>query len=167
MKLCTPSEEWEAEHQAYWEEWGEEAMIPTSFDLTGYDNYHTYLQDLASKQKGEGNWVPNSNYFLVNENERIVAMINIRHELNDFLWKIGGHIGYGVRPSERRKGYATRILREALAVCQELKIEHVLVTCEASNIGSAKTIINNGGIEDEPYKDRDGKKTRRFWIRNK
>ena len=100
----------------------------------------------------------------MDETDRVLAMVDIRHSLTDYLHNVGGHIGYGVRPAERRKGYATLILAEALKKCDELGINRVLVTCNDDNIGSAKTIVKNGGIEDKSFIEEDGTVVRRFWI---
>ncbi|REB05253.1 GNAT family N-acetyltransferase [Sporosarcina sp. BI001-red] len=91
-------------------------------------------------------------------------MIDIRHGLNEYLHQVGGHIGYGIRPSERQRGYATWMLAEALKVTDSLGITSVLVTCNDDNIGSAKTIQNNGGEEDVSVTEEDGTVVRRFWI---
>ena len=96
--------------------------------------------------------------------KRVVGMIDIRHDLNEYLHQFGRHIGYGVRPSERRKGYATRMLAEALKVTDKLGIKSVLVTCNEENIGSAKTIQHNGSREDVSRTEEDGTVVRRFWI---
>ena len=83
----------------------------------------------------------------MDENNYIVGMVNIRHKLNKFLTINGyGHIGYSVRPSERRKGYATEILKQALKYCKELGIKVVHVGCYKDNIASKKTIENNNGV---------------------
>ncbi len=74
-----------------------------------------------------------------------VGAVNIRHVLNDALLRGSGHIGDGIRPSERRKGYATAMIALALEECKKLGIKKVLMTCDKNNIGSAKSIINNGG----------------------
>jgi predicted acetyltransferase len=90
-------------------------------------------------------------------------MVDIR-QANEFLRTIGGHIGYGIRPSERNKGYATLLLQEALKKCRELQIEQVLITCDEDNIGSAKVIMNNGGLEEDIFITEEGLMKRRFWI---
>ncbi|MEN2768966.1 GNAT family N-acetyltransferase [Ornithinibacillus xuwenensis] len=164
MRLERPSIAWEKEHQMYVAEWGPSRMTPSSFNLNGFDNYEGFLKELAKRESGLGNWLPSTNYFLVNEADRVLGMVDIRHELNDFLYRIGGHIGYSVRPSERRKGYATLILAKALEECRELGMDKVLVTCDEDNIGSAKVILHNGGIEDVSERDTDGTRKRRFWI---
>ena len=93
----------------------------------------------------------------------MVGAVNIRHDLNEYLLKYGGHIGDGVRPSERRKGYATKMIYLALKECKKLKIKRVLLVCDKNNIGSAKSIINNGGIlENEVIND--DKIIQRYWI---
>ncbi|MEC5425477.1 GNAT family N-acetyltransferase [Virgibacillus sp. C22-A2] len=166
MKLVRPSLELKNEHENYVKEWGPSRMVPSSFSLEGFDTYEEYLDALALRQSGHGKWLPNSSYFLMNDQQQVVAMVDIRHELNDFLYNEGGHIGYSVRPSERRKGYATRILGEALKKCKKLNITRVLVTCDGDNIGSAKTIVKNGGVEDESFQNENGELIRRFWIEN-
>jgi predicted acetyltransferase len=163
VRLVRPSIEWEKEHRAYKEEWGSSRMIPSCFSLDGFESYEAYLEDLAQREKGFGMWLPFSCYFLVND-DRVLGMLDIRHELNDFLYRIGGNIGYSVRPSERKKGYATFILAEALDKCREIDMEKILVTCDEDNFGSAKVILNNGGVEDYSETDTDGMVKRRFWI---
>lgn len=166
MRLERPSVKWKAEHERYVKEWGPARMVPSSFNLRDYDTYEAYIEAITIREAGNERWLPSSNYFLIDDNERIVAMVDIRHGLNDFLRHVGGHIGYSTRPSERRKGYATLILAEALKKCKELDINPVLVTCDEDNTVSAKTILNNGGVKDESFVDTDGTVKRRFWIDN-
>lgn len=92
-------------------------------------------------------------------------MIQIRHRLNDFLEKYGGHIGYCVAPDERRNGYGTEMLKMALKECRKLGIELVLVTCIRGNEGSRRVIMNNGGIYESTVheKNRD-LYLERYWI---
>ena len=106
--------------------------------------------DIANMRE---NKVPDLTYFYVRESDnRIVGMINIRLALNDFLRKEGGHIGYSVRPTERRKGYGTDMLAEGIKVCESIGIHEVLVSCDKVNFASAGVIKNNGGmLKDEFY----------------
>ena len=112
--------------------------------------------------------VPALTYFYVREEDnRIVGMTNIRLRLNDFLRTQGGHIGYCIRPTERRKGYATSMLGEALRVCGIMGIDKVIVTCDTVNTASAKTILNNGGVLDaEFYSDAFETEIQRYIIDN-
>ena len=90
-------------------------------------------------------------------------MVNIRHYLTEAMLLNGGHIGDGVRPSERRKGIATQMIGLALEECCELGIGRVLMVCDKENIGSAKSILNNGGVlENEIIVD--GVTEQRYWI---
>jgi predicted acetyltransferase len=104
--------------------------------------------------------------FLVGEVDgHIVGRVSIRHELNDFLAKYGGHIGYAVRPAYRRRGYATALLRHGLVVARDLGIEPALVTCDVGNDGSERTIITCGGVLENIVEMSDGTgKRARYWI---
>ena len=95
---------------------------------------------------------------------RIIGITQIRHKLNRRLTETYGHIGYGVRPSERRKGYAAQMLALALEKCRPLGIDKVLVSCDKNNIGSAKTIIKNGGVFGGEVRDADGGAILQYWI---
>lgn len=96
---------------------------------------------------------------------KVVAMISIRHYLNEYLEKYAGHIGYSTRPSERRRGYAKEQLRLSLPYCETLGLDKVLITCEPDNPGSRRTILANGGVYEstvhEPVEDID---LERYWI---
>lgn len=128
-----------------------------------YTNFEFYLEHLEVKEAKDG-LVPDSTFFCLDEErDRIVGAVNIRHYLNDYLLTYGGHIGDGIRPSERRKGYATKMISLALEECKKLGINKVLMVCDKDNIGSAKSITNNGGIlENEVVKD--GIIEQRYWI---
>ena len=110
--------------------------------------------------------VPATQLMLVRKTDnKVLGFLQIRHEFNDYLSKFGGHIGYSVRPSERRKGYAKQMLHMALPFCRELGFDKVLITCTDGNIGSEKTILANGGVYESTVYEPDGKKyMKRFWI---
>ena len=104
-------------------------------------------------------------FFVRKEDNKLVGMIQIRHYFNDYLAQFGGHIGYSIRPSERRKGYAKVMLKMALPHCKKLGLNKVLITCNDSNIGSEKTIIANGGIyESTVFEPNDNINLKRYWI---
>ncbi len=109
--------------------------------------------------------VCSSTYLAVRvDDNRIVGIIDFRHHIDHpilGLW--GGHIGYSVRPAERRKGYAKEMLKQVLQKCREHGLSKVMVTCDENNIASKKTIILNGGIFDKDVLV-DGETTKRYWI---
>lgn len=110
--------------------------------------------------------VPCLQYGLFDENDRLLGLIQIRLCLRGYLVDFGGHIGYCVRPSERRKGYAKDMLRRALGICRERGMERVLVTCLEDNAGSARTIEACGGtLEKVVFDDRNYQAyMKRYWI---
>ncbi|WP_353508684.1 GNAT family N-acetyltransferase [Intrasporangium sp.] len=95
-----------------------------------------------------GGWVPAS-YRWILDDDRLVGTITVRHRLTDVLLVVGGHIGYAVRPSARRRGVATAALRLALDLAARLGIDPALVTCEEDNVASARTIEANGGVQED------------------
>ena len=93
----------------------------------------------------------------------MVGAISIRHYLNEKLRNSGGHIGDGIRPSERRKGYATEMIALALIKCREMGIDRVMMSCNDDNIGSRKSIISNGGVLERTVQD-DDEVLEIYWI---
>lgn len=132
-----------------------------------YDNYLDWLKREKQNHLGihlNKGFVPATTYFYL-EDEKIVGTINIRHCLNDSLLKKGGHIGYSVVPSQRRKGYATKMLQEAISICRRWDIIPILVTCNKENIASRKTIEKCGGkLENEYFNEISNETILRFWI---
>ena len=128
------------------------------------EDWFAALQDNASEKTVRSGLVPASTFLGIRvQDNKIVGMIDIRRRLNDYLLEFGGNIGYSIRKSERKKGYAKEMLRLALEKCKELHLAKVLITCSKSNIASAKTIIGNGGILENEVPDGDGI-TQRYWI---
>ena len=146
-----------------WESSGEK-IIPYAIRKVDYRNFEKYIESLEVK-KSEDGFVPDSTYFALDiERNIFVGAVNIRHYLNESLLLNGGHIGDGVRPSERRKGYATEMIRLALEECKKIGIDRVLMVCYKDNIGSAKSIKNNGGILENEIIADNGKTEQRYWI---
>lgn len=132
------------------------------------DDFGAYVRKLNDASEGanlpEG-WVPYDSYWLVRNGTRIIGECRLRHKLGPHLIAEGGHIGYMIRPSERKKGYGTLILSLVLEKARERGMDRVLVTCDDDNIGSSRIIEKNGGVPDEPsISPRTGRRTLRYWI---
>lgn len=147
-------------------EWSitEERIVPYSIRKNDYRNFEKYIQDLEDEEKGLPELVPSTTLFCLDlDRDIFVGAVNIRHYLNESLLLNGGHIGDGIRPSERRKGYGTKMIALALEECKKLGTSRVLMVCDKTNIASAKSIINNGGILENEVIIR-GITEQRYWI---
>lgn len=143
-----------------------EKIIPEATNLKKGETYDDFLQRIKNSKEGKNlkpGYVAGTLYFLINNKERIVWTIDIRHELNKQLKIEGWNIAYSIRPSERKKWYATIWLKLGLKKCKELWMDKVLITCDKKNIWSSKVIIKNGGILDTEYRLRDSIE-QRYWI---
>jgi predicted acetyltransferase len=147
----------------------------TSPDVPSFLHYYEegmpftrYLELLDEHARGEHlppTHVP-STFLFAFDGSRIVGRVAIRHALNDFLLRVGGHIGYVVVPEFRRRGYATAMLRQSLEIARRrLGMARVLVTCDDDNVGSIRTIEKNGGVLENIVTGPDlDKPKRRYWI---
>lgn len=173
VKLIKLTKEYQKQLGEMIDEWRKDQIVnntdrsPWSIFKNDYHDFDNYLKHLELKTPDNGK-VPDSVFFLLDINRnRLLGAVNIRHYLNEALLKESGHIGDGIRPTERRKGYATKMIELALIECKKLGIDRVLMTCDKDNIGSAKSIINNGGVLENEVVGSSGKIIQRYWIDNK
>jgi len=166
MLLVLPTPEMKDAYLDFAREWAEnnEEITPYSARLLGR-SYEEWLADAKRREtRSINNFVTAHTYFWVDPQGMIVGALNLWHRLNDHLRRVGGHIGYGVRPSARRQGHAAAMLAAALPHARELGLTRVLVTCDQTNTGSARTILKNGGVLENEVADGD-KTMRRYWIK--
>lgn len=132
--------------------------------IDAYDEWLKLLED--DKTNPRDNRVHARTFFLIRESDnKLLGMINVRLELNDYLFNIGGHIGYSVRPTERKKGYNSYQLYKALEFCNSINLDKVLITCDKDNIGSKKTILNSFGILDNSvFCEEENIYVERYWV---
>jgi predicted acetyltransferase len=146
-----------------------EAFVPFVLEFE-HDDFGAFLRRLDDCARGIAlphGFVAHSTYWLVSERTTVVGVSNIRHSLTDSLRREGGNIGYGIRPSARRRGFGTTILQKSLNRAAQLGLTRVLVTCGKENVGSVKAIVRNGGVlESEEYLPARGEIVQRYWIRN-
>ena len=156
-QLIAYSDEFRAAGEPFWQHDREKLRD----DFAGYIRRRRDYAAGRSLPKGH---VPGTDYWLV-RGRRVLGTIRLRHRLNEALKIEGGHIGYDVRPSERRKGYATRMLGMVLDKAREMGLNRVLVTCDADNLASARVVQKNGGRPaSEGISPESGKEIQRYWI---
>lgn len=134
-------------------------------DLRDGESWADYLARLESMRCWENvpaDRVPAA-FLVVEVDGQLVGRVSVRYELNAYLARIGGHIGYGIRPASRRRGYATEVLRQSLELLRERGLDRVLVTCDDANVGSAAVIERCGGVLTH-RPEVDGVLRRHYWF---
>ena len=157
----------EAAFMAGMKEWVDENPQWYSFAWNEGVTYAEMMQILSNEAKGVNmapGRVQNSMLYGFVGGE-IVGRLSVRHVLNDYLRKRGGHIGYAVAPRFRNKGYATEMMRQGIDFCRRLVLTEIMVTCLDTNVPSRKIIENFGGrLQDTVWDDEDNEMRRRYWI---
>ena len=165
LKLIKLDEQYKPQLTDMMDEWTAtgETIIPYAIRKCDYHDFPSYLASLEVTQPADG-LVPDSTFFCLDTERSIfVGAVNIRHYLSEGLLLSGGHIGDGIRPSERGKGLGTRMIALALDKCRELGIGRVLMCCDSDNFASARTIEKNGGVLENVVVG-GGAPVKRYWI---
>jgi predicted acetyltransferase len=167
-RLIAPHAGYEPTHRSFVSEFlaNGEHVVPW-IAAEPYATFRDYVAMLeaAAQGIGIGDFVPHSTFWLVDARDEIVGISNLRHRLTDRLTQFGGHIGFGVRPSARRRGHATELLRATLAEARGRGLRRIRVTCDEGNVASAKTILRNGGVLDEQvFMPEHNRVVARYWI---
>jgi predicted acetyltransferase len=137
--------------------------------LLGYedgDSWEDWIQGQERIRAGIGlpqDWV-RAAFLAVDVDGELVGRVSIRFELNDWLARYGGHIGYGILSQYRRKGYATELLRQAVEIAHQENVDRILVICDVNNTGSASVIERCGGVLEGLAISEEGTGIRRYWI---
>jgi predicted acetyltransferase len=140
--------------------------FPFGFDFDDTTVWATYVETRDRHRRGldvAPEWVP-ATYLVADVDGTIVGRASIRHALNDFLAREGGHIGYCVLPPHRGRGYATEILRQSLVIARSEGVDHALLVCDDDNAASATVIERCGGLLADRTTDSGGTLIRRYWI---
>ncbi len=169
LKLVKPTITHQAMYEAMMDEWLTYGgrLNPGALKMQE-QNYATWLENLKlgeAWETCEPDMVPQHLYFLMDKDDQLLGAIAIRTELDDEFFETGGHIGYGIRPSERGKGYGKMQLKLALRLCKELyHLDRVLITCDTQNAASAAVILANHGVYENDAMEDDGSFVSRYWI---
>ena len=156
LELIHPKIEYERSYSEYIRELMDEERHPFPLDFE-YENFPVLLKRLENLSQGIGvpdGFVPSSTFWLV-DGSALVGVSNLRHYLNDRLRDHGGHIGLGIRPTSRRRGFGGLLLALTIQEARKKGIADIHVHCHKSNLASARTIVGAGGVLDSETQDRD------------
>lgn len=165
LRLVKPSLKYKQSFIAGQKEFQREGRITQAQLASLLKDFSLYLKKAHDYERGLNlpkGYVPASYYWLV-DGSRFVGEVSLRHRLNLALQTMGGHIGYAIRPSERKKGYGKKILALSLRKAKRWGIKRALVTCNDTNVGSLKIIEANGGVLQNKIRYQ-GILKRRYWI---
>ena len=168
MRLLRFDEIDELDYLIYIKEWEDsgEKIVPMASARAeiSFDDFLKRMRERETDKVREKGLVPATLYFLVDEKNKICGALDIRHELNEYLEKFGGHIGYGIAPSERKKGYGKIQLKLGLEKAKKIGLKKVLITCDDNNVSSARTIEACGGIYNNTLADAEANRIKRYFV---
>ena len=163
LELVFPTKDYETDAKEYFEEHilnGENSLHGDS-GLDSAESFSTWLEKINDDLSCE---IRSIIFFAIRKSDKkLIGTINVRFPYKGYV-QVHEHIGYGMRPSERRKGYAAVMLKLALEYCKEIGLDKVLLTCSKSNIASAKTIMKCLGVFESEEKQNNGELVQRYWI---
>jgi predicted acetyltransferase len=174
VELARPAMRWESEYRALVDDFeaaGELGRVPGRNTRLARSDFAAFVQRLEDDARGVDlapGIVSSSAFWLLRHDGvhvTVLGVSHLRHTLTPALEDVGGHIGYSIRPSERRRGYGTHILALTLPHARALGLARALVTCNTDNIGSARIIERNGGaLASEGYSALAQARVSRYWI---
>ena len=168
LKLVLPTKKYFNQIEAYKKE-----MIENNSSMDGCgslrnDSIKEWLKKSKDHKQGKNlpsGYVRATQYICIRKSDdKLIGMLQIRHELNDYLFNYGGHIGDSILPSQRNKGYGKKILSLGIEKCKKMGIDRVLILCKETNIASRKCILANGGVFENYSINDDGIKLERYWV---
>ncbi|MCE5236081.1 MAG: GNAT family N-acetyltransferase [Clostridiaceae bacterium] len=169
IRLVRPAPEHERAVMEYREEFLRDGdSLDGTAGLRHAESYRAWMEKARRNEFSETldeGLVEATTFLAIRESDgALVGFIDVRHRLNEYLAKFGGHIGYSVRACERKKGYAKEMLFQALAYCKTLGLKRALVTCNDDNEASRRTILAHGGVMENTMTEDNGQVVERYWI---
>ena len=165
MRFVLPDAEHRNDVLAFYREF--ENAGETCIGFRYHDDYDMWLRDMRNRKTAtdlpEG--FVRENFYICYEDDALAGVFSLKFELTDYLLSYGGHIGYAVAPSKRRRGIATEMLRQGIGIAAEFGFDRLLLVCDDDNCASEKVIIKNGGVyENKLYDDEENVYVKRYWI---